>query len=99
MKEVLVILAVIAVMLILTAVRYRKQIAGVVGIARMLRDATRSVEGMRQDLPGDSARSVQLVNCIKCGVWVPQANARKVGDVFYCSDACLTRPRSANKAA
>ena len=99
MKEALVILAVILVLLALTAVRYRKQIAGIIGVARMLRDAKRSVEGSRPDLPQGNAASVQLVNCSKCGVWVPESKARKVGNTYYCSDTCLAGSRSANKAA
>ena len=99
MKEALVILAVLAVLLALTAVRYRKQIATVIGLARMLRDAKRSVQGLRPDLTADTSNSVQLVNCSKCGVWVPRSKARKVGELFYCSDACVTGRRSANKAA
>lgn len=99
MKEALVILVVIAILLALTAVRYRKQIAGAIGIARMLRDAKRSMDGMKAGLPRQEESSIQLVNCMNCGVWVPAAKARKVGNSYYCSDDCLTAPRSANKAA
>jgi hypothetical protein len=89
MKEALVILLVIFLLLALTAVRYRKQIAGLLGVARMLRDAKRAASGTRQSFPQDREKAGQLVNCAKCGVWVPEGKARKLGEVFFCSNACL----------
>jgi hypothetical protein len=90
MREALVILLVLVLLLALTAVRYRKQIAGVLGIARMLRDAKRAASGMQQNLPQEGGKAVQLVSCAKCGVWVPQAKARKVGEIYFCSSTCHT---------
>ena len=84
MKEGFVVLLVILVLLGLTAFRYRKQIKGLISVARMLKDVkeqagqTRSVKGAQ---PG-----VQLVNCAKCGVWVPEQKALQRRDVFYCGD-------------
>jgi hypothetical protein len=89
MKEALVVLLVIFLLLVLTAIRYRKQIAGVLGVARMLRDAKRAAAGMHQNLPRDREKAGQLVNCAKCGVWVPEGKAQKVGEIFFCSSACL----------
>jgi len=88
MKEALFIMLVIGVLAALTAVRYRKQIAGMIGIAKMLKETTRSVAGRNKQVSGE-ANSIPLVNCSKCGVWVPQGKAIKVRDVYYCSDACL----------
>ena len=99
MKEALVILLVIAVLLALTAVKYRKQIAGAIGIARMLRDAKRSMDEVKTGLPRQNESSIQLVNCVNCGVWVPALKARKAGNSYFCSEDCLTGSRSANKAA
>ena len=89
MREALVILLVIFLLLALTAIRYRKQIAGILGIARMLRDAKRAASGTRQTFPQDREKAGQLVNCAKCGVWVPEAKARKIGESFFCSGGCL----------
>lgn len=87
MRELLVILAVVLVLLALTAVKYRRQIAGLIGVARMLKDAKDAVR--HGSIEGDAAPSVQLVNCAKCGVWVPQDQARKIREgYFYCSDEC-----------
>lgn len=99
MKEALVILLVLVLLLALTAVRYRKQIAGVLGVARMLRDAKRAAAGMHRNLPREDAKAVQLVNCAKCAVWVPQVKAFKVGANFYCSNNCVASSKSAHKAA
>lgn len=88
MREILVILIVILVLLGLTALRYRKQIAGILGLARALKDAKETI-GQSRTITSDEARSIPLVNCSKCGVWVPQNKARKIGEIFYCSDECV----------
>lgn len=88
MREILIILAVILVLIALTAVKYRKQIAGLIGVARMLSDAKNAVR--QSSIQGEDARSVSLVNCAKCGVWVPQDKAIKIRDGYYlCSDECV----------
>lgn len=88
MREILIILVVVIVLLALTAVKYRKQIAGLIGVARMLKDAKDAVG--QNSIRAEDARSVQLVNCAKCGVWVPQDKAMKIRDgYFYCSDECV----------
>lgn len=88
MREILIILAVILVLLALTAVKYRKQIAGLIGVAKMLKEAKDAVS--QNSIQGDEARSAQLVNCAKCGVWVPQDKAIKIRDgYFFCSDECV----------
>lgn len=84
MREVFFILFVVFLLLGLTAVRYRKQIAGMIGLARVLKEVKDSV-GQNKSIRGEKQASVQLFNCAKCGVWVPQDKARKSGDLFYCS--------------
>jgi hypothetical protein len=92
MKEALFILLVICVLAALTAVRYRKQIAGMIGIAKMLKETTRTVAGARKRVSGET-KSIPLVNCSKCGVWVPQDKSIRVRDLNYCSEACLKAGR------
>ena len=88
MRELLIILIVILVLLALTAVKYRKQIAGLIGVAKMLKDAKDTVR--QNTIHGEESPSVQLVNCAKCGVWVPQDKAMKISEgYFYCSDECV----------
>jgi hypothetical protein len=82
MKEAIFILFVTFVLLGLTAIRYRKQIAGIIGVARMLQDAKNTQAIGRKAEP----TSKQLVNCTKCGVWVPERKSVKGRDG---SVACL----------
>jgi hypothetical protein len=87
MKEALFILLVVAVLAALTAIRYRKQIAGVIGVARMLRGATKGIDRSRT-MPRETEKTIPLVNCSACGVWVPRDKAIRVGNSLYCSDEC-----------
>lgn len=88
MREFIVVLIVILLLLALTAVKYRKQIGGLIGVAKMLKDAKDAVR--KNSIRGEESPSVQLVNCAKCGVWVPQDKAIKIRDgYFYCSDECV----------
>lgn len=89
MKEPLFILAIVLILAVLTAVRYRKQIAGMIGFARMLKDVNADITQQTHRVRPQAETNTPLVNCSKCGVWVPQNKARKVGDIFYCSDKCL----------
>lgn len=82
MREVLLILGVILVLLALTAIRYRKQIAGVIGVAKMLKDVKNAAVVGKQ--VGAQPASIHLVNCIKCGVWIPESKAQKQGSGHVC---------------
>ena len=91
MKEALVILIVLAVILALTAVRYRKQIAAVLQIWRSLKAVRDQIKEKRVGGTSDGQVSAgPLVNCAKCGTWVPEQRAIKLrGGMFYCSSTCL----------
>ena len=91
MKEALVILVVFGVVLLLTAVRYRKQIAAGVQIWR-------SMKAMRDEFKQQSGKTVgpkpvdagKLVNCAKCGTWVPEQRAIKLrSGSYFCSSTCV----------
>ena len=87
MREFVFILIVILVLLALTAIRYRKGIAGMISVAKMLKEAKEATSGAKA-VSGEKP-SVQLVNCAKCGVWVPQNKALKRAEEFYyCSESC-----------
>ncbi len=94
MKEAIFILFVVFLLFGFTVIRYRKQIAGMIGFARALKDA-KDMSRAPTAIPSQEQGSVQLVNCMKCGVWVPQNKARKIGDVFFCSDECLRMQKPA----
>ena len=92
MRETFFILLVLFVLVALTAVRYRKQIATLIGVSRMLRDA-RSAAGAARE-PGEKqvTNKGQLVNCAKCGTWAPKATSIKFdGGIYYCSKGCLEK--------
>lgn len=90
MREFAFILVVVLILLAITAVRYRKQIAGVIGFVRMIRDAadpSRSPKAINQ--PAKTAAK-DLVHCSACGTWVPSDRAiRFDAKTFYCSKECV----------
>jgi len=86
MKEIFLILAVLFLVFGMTAIRYRKQIAAVLGMARMLKEAKAAAENARRVQAPSAPQTNELVNCSKCGVWVPRNKAVTTGRaIFYCS--------------
>lgn len=88
MKEFVVILGAVAILLALTAVRYRKQIAGMLQVYRMLRSARHQMK----DVAGEREAEVssKLVSCAKCGTWTPESSAIRMGpSAYYCSKKCI----------
>ena len=90
MREAIFILIVIVVLLGLTAVRYRKQIKAMIGLARKLKELKEGAGLGGSAVKND--RPVALVNCSSCGVWIPQDRILKAKNKAYCSDACLKKP-------
>ena len=89
MREVFFILIVIAVLVGLTAIRYRRQIVAMMHIWKSLK-SMRQQATQRQVQPEKPEQFGQLVNCAKCGTWVPEQKAIKLrGGTFYCSSNCL----------
>lgn len=98
MREALFILLIIAILAAVTAYKYRRQIKAVrefwrmaKGVREMQTQARREVEEPKPAAPG------KLVNCSKCGTWVPEDRAIRLGRTsVFCSSNCLER--SANHA-
>ncbi len=89
MREAIFILLVLFVLVALTAIRYRKQIAGMIGLARMLKQAKRSAAEHSKTIPRHAEKkSTQLVNCSKCDIWVPQNKVVKFREGYICSAVC-----------
>jgi len=92
MKEAFIILFVVLVLLALTAFRYRKQLAMVLNMWRMLksaRNAHKSRDGQLNDIP---AANAPLASCPKCGTWIPQNKAIRIGrGNYYCSSECVEK--------
>ena len=96
MREAFFILIVMAVLLGLTAIRYRKQIVAMMHIWRSLK-SMRQQANQRKVEPEKSEQLGPLVNCAKCGTWVPEQRAIKLrGGMFYCSSNCLETAAKAN---
>jgi hypothetical protein len=92
MRETFFILAVIAVLFGLTALRYRKQIMAFVRFSRMLKEARSgdlsSNTGKREIEPKT------LVKCSRCGTWVPEGRVRRSGAESFCSTECIKAARN-----
>ncbi|PYS98926.1 MAG: hypothetical protein DMF63_12670 [Acidobacteria bacterium] len=96
MREAFFILLVLAILLGLTAIRYRKQIVTMLHIWRSLK-SMREKSGERQVKTEKSEQLGPLVNCSKCGTWVPEQRAIKLrGGTFYCSSNCLETAAKTN---
>ncbi|MBK7704797.1 MAG: hypothetical protein IPN69_13770 [Acidobacteria bacterium] len=95
MKELFVILAVIAVMLLFVAFRYRRQIQTAIQVWRMfrkMREAGKSAGGGQEIGDKASNDNVELVRCASCNSWKPKSEALKFSrGTFYCSSACVNQ--------
>jgi hypothetical protein len=89
MREALLILGVVVILFALTAIRYRRQIYGIIGIARMLKEAKDGIAAGPNQIRNGKEKGDSLVNCSKCGVWVPRNRASRVGDTFLCLSECV----------
>lgn len=90
MKEVFFILLVLLVLAGLTVYRYRRQIMSILEFWRTLQTIKGNITQSRQEIRDEPATSGPLVLCAKCGTWVPEETAVKLGrSSFYCSTKCL----------
>ncbi|MFL6374025.1 MAG: hypothetical protein ACJ73D_05095 [Pyrinomonadaceae bacterium] len=89
MFKFLFVLLIILILLAMIAVRYRKQINSLIATARFLKEAKEAAQqaqlGARARTPSQTKTPVQLVNCSKCGVWVPQDKAVRRSGQVYCA--------------
>ncbi len=90
MREALFIFLVLMVLAGLTAYRYRRHIRAVFEFYRTIktiREKSRTTASQIQDEP---AASGPFVPCQRCGTWVPEDRAIRLGrSAFYCSTKCL----------
>ena len=85
MREFLFVLVVILVLLGLTAIRYRKYIVSLIGLAKVLKEVK---QGVGSQINAAPTKGDELVNCIVCGVWIPKPRALILDRQTYCSKAC-----------
>ena len=90
MKEFAFILVVVLLLLAITAVRYRKQINGVIGLVRMIRNAAAPTKADRSIASPAEKTQSELVRCSRCSTWVPRDRAiRFDAKTYYCSKQCV----------
>lgn len=90
MREAFFILLVLAVLLGLTAYRYRRQLMFAIQIWRTLKGAREMQSQQRSQIDPQPTDRGELVNCSRCGKWTPSSTAIKFGPtIFYCSTQCL----------
>lgn len=90
MKEAFVILLVLLILAALTAYRYRKGLMAMLNIWRTLQAVRQSGRPANNRIQDEPATAGPLVNCPKCGTWVPEEKAIKLGrSAYYCSTKCL----------
>lgn len=79
MRETIFILVILLVLVVWTLFRYRKQIMGIIGVGKMIREAAsgKLPAGIRNDR---ERSSVHLAKCSVCGINVPTDSLRQIGD-------------------
>lgn len=89
----IIILALISLLLVIIATRFRRQIQMAIYVFRMFRKM-RAMS--RAEMPeADTSQAVaesadELVRCSKCGKWSSKSDAKRFGTTsFYCSDECM----------
>ncbi len=90
MKEAFFILLVLLVLAGLTLYRYRRQIKTVLEFWRSIQTIRGQAKASNEQLRDEPVSAGPLVNCPKCGTWVPEEKAIRLGkSAFYCSTKCL----------
>jgi len=93
MKEVLFILIVVAAILGLAAIRYRRQIVGMIQLYRLMRGQLKPRDnGSEIASHSRTPEAAKLINCAKCGRWISKSDAVKMrGGLVLCSIDCTGR--------
>ncbi len=91
MKELFIILTVIALFILLAAIRYRKQVIAAIRVWRMLKAMRAGTGGTEPAIPPrTNAGDVELVKCARCSAWKPKNEALRFSrGTFYCSSRCV----------
>ncbi len=88
MKEAIFIFIVILALAALTAFRYRRHILSALEFYRAIQGIRE--RSPRQQMPDQPADKGPLAPCQKCGTWVPEDRAIRLGgSAIYCSSKCL----------
>lgn len=88
----IVLLILFAVLIVIIATRYRRQIKAGIEIYKMFRQVKQQMKPPeeKQIKKTVSKGEVQLVSCAKCGKWINESNAVNLrSKTFYCSTNCI----------
>jgi len=89
MRDALFILIVIAVLLCLTAIKYRKQIVTMIEFYKQVKSVPTRLRDPSPRQPNiEGSQGIQLIKCSRCAKWIPQHEA--TGDVSspLCRNGC-----------
>ena len=90
MRDALFILLGLVVLAGLTVYRYRKQIRSILEFWKTIQTIRSGAKSARGEIRDEPAANGPLVHCPKCGTWVPEERAIRLGrTAFYCSTKCL----------
>lgn len=93
MTKFLVITFLILVLLGLVLLRFRKQIQTALYVLKMFRQMRQKMNEPRAEKTIEKTEKPgggQLVRCARCGTWIPETSAMKLGGkTFYCSANCI----------
>jgi len=99
MKEALFILAVLLVLAALTAYRYRRQISAILEFIHQVKNIREGIRKAPDQNPEEPISKGPLVHCQKCGSWVPEERAIRLGPTaIFCSAKCLESSKIAKHA-
>lgn len=88
----IILLILFAVLVVIIATRFRKQIVAGIEIYKMFRQVRRQMKPKeeKQIRQPVSKKDVHLVRCAKCGKWINESNALNLrSKTFYCSTNCM----------
>jgi len=92
MREAVFILFVLFLLFGLTALRYRKQIAGILALGRTLKEIRESSKGEVPAYEEKIPAALELRSCTGCGTWIDTSTAIKFDqNTFYCTKECVQR--------
>lgn len=86
----LIILALILFLIMIIAIRFRRQINAAIQIFQMIRQMRNLNKPEKRIEKKIESKSVPLVRCARCGTWTPQNAALNLrSKIFYCSTNCM----------
>ena len=98
MKEALFILAVLLVLVAMTAYRYRRQISVILEFMNQVSAVREGMRKPREQIRQEPVAKGPLVHCQKCGSWVPEERAIRLrSSATFCSVKCLESSKAGER--